>query len=357
MRFDSISQVKQKIYDDYKAHHNRKLNTKATAIREASVNLDSHHTMKDMLELKKLLEDKYKYTVLHIAIHRDEGHIDKDTNKEKINYHAHVIVHNYDFSTHRTIKRDTKVMSELQTDVADTLKMQRGEVGSTKTRLNHRQYRRAQEIAREQTLALRAELKQARAEKEKLAYDYREMQRKITALEISSEEKKELHRENTELRKLVKSKDSTIEEQKKKLADLTKTVRYYRESYRPTKEKELENARERTNELKEQVSMLERENVDLHAILSTERAEKEELKQEVSKLQAIVDKVSSFFSCRTSELVDKVTSFFSKKSEISSSSPLERSDIKTHAEHAPSASVLFSEQDDTEKEEIFRRKL
>jgi hypothetical protein len=46
--------------------------------------------------------------------------------KEKINYHAHLVFHNYDFDKHITIKRDKDVMRKLQTDVAKSLGMERG---------------------------------------------------------------------------------------------------------------------------------------------------------------------------------------------------------------------------------------
>ena len=56
-RIASISETRKAIYEDYKLHHGRKLNTKATPIREAVVNLNENHTMEDM---KKLKEEKLK---------------------------------------------------------------------------------------------------------------------------------------------------------------------------------------------------------------------------------------------------------------------------------------------------------
>ena len=141
-RIASISETRKAIYEDYKLHHGRKLNTKATPIREAVVNLNENHKMEDLINLSQMLENDYQMKVLHIAIHRDEGHIDKD-GKENINYHAHLVFHNYDFDKHITIKRDKEVMRKLQTDVAKNLGMERGLENSQAVRLDHRQYKRA----------------------------------------------------------------------------------------------------------------------------------------------------------------------------------------------------------------------
>ena len=248
-------------------------------------------------------------------------------------------------------------MSEMQDFVAEILSMKRGQSSrvTKKKRLSHHQYKQhAQEVQK-------AKLET----KQELAYDFREIQKKITALEISSAEKKELHAENTELRKIVKSKDTTIEEQAQRIQELerkleelraqkvdVRMLERYREKYFEH-QKSLKIERERTNELETQVSTLESENVSLRSNVRVLVAEKEELKQEVSKLQKIVDAVCSFFSATQENLIDKVTSFFSKKSETSSfsSPPLESSDIERSVA-APSSArpgePLFSDSEDAQ---------
>jgi hypothetical protein len=162
-RFASISETRKAIYEDYKLHHGRKLNTKATPIREAVVNLNENHKMEDLINLSQMLENDYQMKVLHIAIHRDEGHIDKD-GKENINYHAHIVFHNYDFDKHITIKRDKDVMRKLQTDVAKSLGMERGLENSQAVRLDHRQYKRAMQEVEEKTKDLKSELTKVKEE-------------------------------------------------------------------------------------------------------------------------------------------------------------------------------------------------
>lgn len=215
-RIASISETRKAIYEDYKLHHGRKLNTKATPIREAVVNLNENHTMEDLKKLSEMLDKDYQMKVLHIAIHRDEGHIDK-TGEEKINYHAHIVFSNYDFDKHITIKRDKDVMRKLQTDVANCLGMERGEENSQKVRLDHRQYKRAMQEVEEKTKELQRELKEVKQENIELKYSFKEMQKTITSLEnLTVEQKRELHSLNSK----VKNEKAEYEELLKKLDDL-----------------------------------------------------------------------------------------------------------------------------------------
>ena len=217
-RFTSISETRKAIYEDYKLHHGRKLNTKATPIREAVVNLNENHKMEDLINLSQMLENDYQMKVLHIAIHRDEGHIDKD-GKENINYHAHIVFHNYDFDKHITIKRDKDVMRKLQTDVAKSLGMERGLENSQAVRLDHRQYKRAMQEVEIKTKDLKSELTKVKEENQELKkYDFKEMQKTITSLEnLTVEQKKELHQLNSQ----VKNQAATIEELQEKINSLT----------------------------------------------------------------------------------------------------------------------------------------
>ena len=216
LRIASISQTRQAIYEDYKEHHGRKLNTKATPIREAVVNLNENHTMEDMKKLSEMLEKDYQMKVLHIAIHRDEGHIDSEGN-EKINHHAHIVFSNYDFEKHITIKRDKEVIRQLQTDVANCLGMERGKENSQKVRLDHRQYKRAMQEVEEKTKELQRELKEVKQENTELKYSFKEMQKTITSLEnLTAEQKRELHSLNSK----VKNEKAEYEELLKKLDDL-----------------------------------------------------------------------------------------------------------------------------------------
>ena len=272
-RIASITQTRQAIYEDYKLHHGRKLNTKATPIREAVVNLNEHHTMKDLIKLSEMLESKYKMKVLHIAIHRDEGHIDKD-GKEKINYHAHIVFSNYDFDKHITIKRDKQVMRELQTDVAESLQMQRGKENSNKQRLDHRQYKRAMQEVEEKTKDLKSELTKVKEENQELKkYDFKEMQKKITQLEeLNSSQKRELHQLNSQ----VKNNKAEFETLQKKIAAYETTFKTIAPEAKSTKEviDKVEQLQQQTSSLRTQLLNSEKEVNTLKTQINSLEAQK-----------------------------------------------------------------------------------
>lgn len=120
---------------------------------EAVINLEEHHTMDDVKKVADFIHKKYHLTPTAIAIHRDEGYKDKTTGEVKYNYHAHVMFYTVDNgkSQMRTIGK--KALSEMQTEVANLLHMERGQVNSKTVRLNHRQYReKAKELAEKDEL-------------------------------------------------------------------------------------------------------------------------------------------------------------------------------------------------------------
>lgn len=115
---------------------------------EAVINLEEHHTMDDVKKVADFIKQKYHLTPTAIAIHRDEGYTDKSTGETKYNYHAHVMFYTVEHgkSQMRTIGK--KALSTMQTEVAELLHMERGQVNSKTVRLNHRQYRaKARELA------------------------------------------------------------------------------------------------------------------------------------------------------------------------------------------------------------------
>lgn len=120
---------------------------------EAVINLEEHHTLADVKKVADFIHKKYHLTPTAIAIHRDEGYKDKTTGETKYNYHAHVMFYTVENgkSQMRTIGK--KALSEMQTEVANLLHMERGQVNSKNVRLNHRQYReKAKELAEKDEL-------------------------------------------------------------------------------------------------------------------------------------------------------------------------------------------------------------
>lgn len=120
---------------------------------EAVINLEEHHTMDDVKKVADFIHKKYHLTPTAIAIHRDEGYKDKTTGEVKYNYHAHVMFYTVDNGKSQMRIIGKKALSEMQTEVANLLHMERGQVNSKTVRLNHRQYReKAKELEQKDAL-------------------------------------------------------------------------------------------------------------------------------------------------------------------------------------------------------------
>ena len=121
---------------------------------EAVVNLNDSHTIEDVRRVAEHIRQKYKFTPTSIAIHRDEGYVDKVTGETKYNYHAHLTF--YTIANGRSQMRlmTRAKLRDLQTEVANLLCMQRGQEHSQAKRLDHQQYRavkRAEDSLKQET--------------------------------------------------------------------------------------------------------------------------------------------------------------------------------------------------------------
>jgi len=130
----------QKIETYCKEKSGRKLQKNAMPVREAVVVIKENTTMQDLYNLSKRLEEELKIRVFQIAIHKDEGHYDKDTNEWKPNYHAHLVADWQDLETGKTLKHQSFHYSKMQDITAECLGMERGISGS-KSRLEAIQFK------------------------------------------------------------------------------------------------------------------------------------------------------------------------------------------------------------------------
>ncbi|MDV2464342.1 hypothetical protein CMU96_02710 [Elizabethkingia anophelis] len=108
----------------------RKLQKNAMPVREAVVVIKENTTMQDLHNLSKKMEEELKIRVFQIAIHKDEGHFDKDTKEWKPNYHAHLVADWQDLQTGKTLKHQSFHYSKMQDLAAECLEMERGVSGS-----------------------------------------------------------------------------------------------------------------------------------------------------------------------------------------------------------------------------------
>ena len=119
-----------KIENFCKEKSGRKLQKNAMPVREAVVVIKENTTMQDLHNLSKRLEEELKIRIFQIAIHKDEGHYDKDTKEWKPNYHAHLVADWQDLQTGKTLKHQSFHYSKMQDLAAECLEMERGVSGS-----------------------------------------------------------------------------------------------------------------------------------------------------------------------------------------------------------------------------------
>ncbi|WP_278352497.1 MULTISPECIES: hypothetical protein [Weeksellaceae] len=125
-----ISDRIQKIEGYCKEKSGRKLQKNAMPVREAVVVIKENTTMLELQNLAKKLKEELKIRVFQIAIHKDEGHIDRDTKEWKPNYHAHLVADWQDLETGKTLKHQSFHYSKMQDLTAECLDMERGISGS-----------------------------------------------------------------------------------------------------------------------------------------------------------------------------------------------------------------------------------
>jgi hypothetical protein len=151
---------------DYKEHNNNRNVRKGTKLyQEAVIGFGreqfENNTQPAMLNsidnFCNSFEQKYGCKVLMSSLHLDEGHKD-DAGNVLHNYHAHVLIENYNFDTHKTCLQNLDYR-QLQTEVAkefETLGFERGDPERKAQRLEHREYREM----KEREAALAKEIKQ-----------------------------------------------------------------------------------------------------------------------------------------------------------------------------------------------------
>lgn len=135
---------------------------------EGVINLNKKHTIEDVNRVGEHIAKKFNLHYTRGALHRDEGHID-EKGKVQYNYHAHI-----NFMTYKDGKQNWRLefvnkeaLRELQTEVAELLGMDRGELNSKSVRANHRNFRvnaeeiKAERIAVKELLATKDQLKEA----------------------------------------------------------------------------------------------------------------------------------------------------------------------------------------------------
>jgi len=168
--------------------------------------------------------ENHRLHILRIDLHKDEGYYDEETGENKMNYHAHVVGDFLDWDTGKTIKLGKEVMSEMQTILAISLGMERGErkgPDSPKA-LTHQEYRQMMEIVDE----MRTELKVLTGKKKEQQYTLNQIQAEVKKAETKlksftsmlnnlMEQKEHLEIEITALEDMRDTRNKEVEKQLK----------------------------------------------------------------------------------------------------------------------------------------------
>lgn len=181
-----------KINTDYKETHNNRNIKKDTKLyqeavisfgREQFENCDQSEILKSLENFSDNFENKYGCKVLMTSLHLDEGH-KSPTGEIKYNYHAHVLIENYSFETHKTCLQKLDYR-KLQTDLAKDFEHLGFERGKDYKTLQQAENQLAKEEHRKPKT-----VKPVRLEHR----EYREMKESQSELEL----------ENTELKVTIK---------------------------------------------------------------------------------------------------------------------------------------------------------
>ena len=140
----SIVKTRNELTAIVKEKKNRKIQSKATPIREGVFLFKEEHTNEEILKVVKNVEKEFGIRAFQLHIHRDEGHerrkkIEGTHPDWKPNLHAHVLFEWIDRNTGESFKLGKEDMSRLQTYFADGLNMERG-VLSDKKHLSSLEY-------------------------------------------------------------------------------------------------------------------------------------------------------------------------------------------------------------------------
>lgn len=243
----------------YTNRTNQKLQKTAVTHLSAVVNLEQHHTLKDLENIKEELEKVFDTKVFQMAIHRDEGKIKhketgeylvsgidffyneqdnkyytkKDKNKyenelniyeydiEK-NYHAHIEFMGLD-SQGQAIRQKMNrfVLSNLQDFTAQTLNMERGnnyQIKKSAKRLDTHDYKASKKEENEVKKVVKNEKNKIVKKANEIINSEREDKKKLKA------ELEELKKENSKFREELKNKDGATREDFKLQEDLNRKL-------------------------------------------------------------------------------------------------------------------------------------
>lgn len=116
---------------ELQAKKKKRIRKNSTTFKEIVLNIDKHHTIKDIETAYKKVQEAIpklqEANFINVAIHRDEGHFNKITDEPIVNYHAHLLLNNLDKNNKTIFRQLTRAeLSKIQDIMAESLQMERG---------------------------------------------------------------------------------------------------------------------------------------------------------------------------------------------------------------------------------------
>ena len=303
--FDDIFNEQIKIWKEHNKRGGRPPQ-KANCVQEIVINIKPDTKLDDLQIIANYIKREYGYTPLEIAIHNDEGYVDKE-GKPHFNHHAHIDfctlkdgcqmarMEKYCDKVEYTKKDGTKSWkfqsnkdSKLQDFIAETLGMERGQKGSKAKRLEHEQYRQV------------AQQKQVLTDQIDDLNDINNLYGKLLqsyadSFEIKSgsafEVLKEIGNKATELKELKADKEQQLEQielLKKKRGVLNKGAKNYRQQKKA---------------LKQEISKLNNDITELNKTIQSLKAEKADLQNQEPKTETVT-KLRDYSEQEKQDLID-----------------------------------------------------
>ena len=284
---------------------------------EGVINLNKKHTIEDVNRVGEHIAKKFNLHYTRGALHRDEGHID-EKGKVQYNFHAHI-----NFMTYKDGKQNWRLefvnkeaLRELQTEVAEILNMDRGQVNSKSVRANHRHFRnnaeqiKAERIALKEVLATKEQLKDVKKQNstlkgqntklknanETLKFDKKELEEQLKKLNAELREKlKENGAVRADYAKLEALNKELKEDLKNKVLDHDKLESSFKdlEKILIKKEDEVAELEEVKKENEYLKSSIEIKEIDILALKSSNKALQEQKELLASKVTDLEQKTAS----------------------------------------------------------------
>lgn len=229
----------------------------------AVVNIKPETTINDLKKLAQHFSYKYGFQCYQIAIHRDEGHIN-DNGEKEINHHAHLEFITLDKNTGKQLFKlrdfNPQKMREIQTEVAEILQMERGQdkrISGAK-RIEPRAYARLKEQERQEKREIKKELESTKETLKTTTQELETTKKELKALSANAIRKrveqerkawlntnKALHEQSAEpifiaehykeLRELGKKAFTSLDELENALKELEKRIRKEKRQHQSNK--------------------------------------------------------------------------------------------------------------------------